>query len=158
MASLRGYYEYAIDEKGRVNVPAPLRKAAAAETDEAYVITLGLDHCIYVYPPVQWTAIEQKLSQLSSDRADERYYTRTITSHARDSQLDAQGRIALPKHLMERLNIGKKVIIIGVQDHIEIWKPETYQEYMENGPGAYEPGTYEKVAEKIFQRRADNGF
>lgn len=148
MASLRGYYEYAIDEKGRINVPAKLRKAAGAESDDSYVITLGLDRCIYVYPLAQWTAIEEKLNQLSSDLADERYYTRTITSHASDSQVDAQGRIALPKTLLDKLDIVKKVVIIGVQDHFEIWKPETYQEYMEK-----EPGAYEKVAEQIFQRR-----
>jgi MraZ protein len=151
--SLRGYYEYAIDDKGRVNVPAKLRKAAGTESDESYIITLGLDRCIYVYPPAQWTAIEGKLDHLSSDLADERYYTRTITSHASDSQVDAQGRITLPRPLLDKLSIEKKVVIIGVQDHFEIWKPETYQKYMEQGPGAFEPGTYEQVAEQIFQRR-----
>jgi len=153
MASLRGYYEYSIDEKGRVNVPAKLRKASGVESDDSYVITLGLDRCIYVYPLAQWTAIEEKLDQLSSDLADERYYTRTILSHASDSQIDTQGRIALPRNLLDKLDIDRKVVIIGVQNHIEIWKPETYQEYMEKGPGAFEPGSYEKVAEQIFQPR-----
>ena len=148
MVSLRGYYEYAIDEKGRVNVPAKLRKAAGADSDEPYVITLGLDRCIYVYPPAQWTAIEEKLSQLSSDLPEERYYIRTITSHATDSKVDAQGRIGLPRMLLDKLGIEKNVVIIGAQDHIEIWKPETYEEYMENGPG-----TYEHVAEQIFRRK-----
>jgi MraZ protein len=148
MVSLRGYYEYTIDEKGRVNVPAKLRKAAGAESDESYVITLGLDQCIYVYPPAQWTAIEDKLDLLSSDLPEERYYIRTITSHASDSKLDAQGRIALPRMLLDKLGIEKNVIIIGAQDHVEIWRPETYREYMENGPG-----TYEQVAEQIFRRK-----
>jgi MraZ protein len=151
MASFYGRYDYTIDEKARVNVPARFRKAAGAASEERYVITLGLDQCIYVYPPEQWIGIEEKLHRLSSDLPEERFYIRTIASHASDSKVDAQGRISLPRNLITKLGIEKNVIIIGAFDHIEIWRPETYDEYIEKGSGSYE-----QVAEQIFREKPDN--
>ena len=151
MVSFYGRYDYTIDEKARVNIPARFRKAAGATSEERYVITLGLDRCIYVYPPEQWIGIEEKLHRLSSDLPEERFYIRTIASHASDSKVDAQGRISLPRNLITKLGIEKNVIIIGTFDHIEIWRPETYDEYTEKGPGSYE-----QVAEQIFREKPDN--
>lgn len=149
MASFYGRYDYVIDEKGRVNVPARFRRAAGAGSEERYVITLGLDQCIYVYPPEQWTTIEQKLRRLSNDLPEERRYIRIVGANASDSKVDAQGRIGLPKYLLDTLDIEKNVVIIGAFDHIEIWRPETYQEFMEKGP------SYEEVAEQIFRSKTD---
>ena len=150
MASFYGRYDYTIDQKGRVNVPARFRKAAGAGADERYVITLGLDQCIYVYPPEQWTEIQEKLRRLSSDLPEERFYIRTISSHASDSRVDAQGRISISRSLLEMLGIEKDVVIVGAHDHIEIWRPETYHRYMKQGPGSYE-----EVAERIFRKKPD---
>jgi MraZ protein len=149
MASYYGRFDYVVDDKGRVNVPARFRRAAGAESDERYVITLGLDRCIYVYPPEQWSLIENKLRQLSSDLPEQRRYIRIVGANASDSKVDAQGRIALPRNLLNTLGVDKNVIIIGAFDHIEIWKPEAYQEFMGKGP------SYEEVAEQIFRPRTD---
>jgi MraZ protein len=149
MASFYGHYDYAIDQKGRVNVPARFRKAAGAGSEERYVITLGLDQCIYVYPPEQWEIIEKKLRGLSNDLPEERRYIRIVGDNASDSKVDSQGRITLPKQLLNRLGIDKKVVIMGAFDHIEIWRPETHAEFMEKGP------SYEEVAEKIFRTRTE---
>ena len=149
MAFFYGRYEYVIDEKWRINVPAKFRKAAGAGSDERYVITLGLDRCIYVYPPEQWSLIEKRLRQLSNDLPEERRYIRIVGANASDSKVDAQGRIALPRNLLNELNIDKNIVIIGAFDHIEVWKPEAYEEFMKKGP------SYEEVAERIFRPRTD---
>jgi MraZ protein len=147
MAFFYGRFDYVIDEKGRVNVPAKFRKAAGTESDERYVITLGLDRCIYVYPPDQWSLIEKKLRQLSNDLPEERRYIRIVGANASDSKVDAQGRIALPRNLLNTLGIEKNVTIIGAFDHIEIWRPQAYEEFDKKGP------SYEEVAEQIFRPR-----
>lgn len=145
MASYYGRYDYSIDEKFRTNVPAKFRRAAGSGLEERYIITLGLDQCIYVYPPEQWNAIEDKLRRLSADLPEERRYIRIVGAYASDSRVDAQGRIALPRNLLDQLGIEKNIVIIGAFDHIEIWKPETYDEFMKRGP------SYEEIAEQIFR-------
>ena len=146
-----GQYYYAVDEKGRVNIPAKFRKAVQAKKEDWFKITLGLDRCIWVMPPEQWRIVQEKLNKLPFELADPRYYHRMIHSYASNSKIDAQGRIVLPRNLLEKLKIEKDVVIVGMHNHIEIWKHETHQEYLNKGPSAYETGPYEEAAEKIYR-------
>lgn len=147
MSAFKGQYKHALDDKSRVNMPAKLRKALSPEADETFVVTRGLEECIFVYPFDEWRKIEEKLKALPVTR-DARYFVRVLISHAHDVQMDDQGRILLPQNLLEFAKIdkeNKEILIIGALERIEIWNPELFQKYLEG----FEE-TYEEIAEKMM--------
>lgn len=144
MSSFKGQFSYTIDLKGRINIPAKFRKAISPEANETFVLTRGLEDCIYAYPLDEWTLIEQKLRTLPATQKENRLFVRMTTSYASEVQFDKQGRIALPQYLIELAKISKDVLIIGTLNKLEIWSPEHYEEYL-NGNDQ----SYEDLAEKI---------
>jgi MraZ protein len=126
--SFTGSYSYTIDAKGRVNIPAKMRKALNPVNDRTFVATRGNDPCVVLYPVEVWRQIEVKLIGLNKRRALHRYYTRNFVRHAEPVQYDQQGRIALPAELITYAGIDKEAEIVGMIDHIEIWEPGKLQE------------------------------
>ena len=145
MSSFKGLYQYSLDSKGRVNIPARFRKVLCPEAQETFVITRGLEGCLFVYPLDEWNRIEKKLKNLSMTQKDNRLFVRLLISHATEVAYDRQGRIAVPAYLAEIARIEKDVLIIGALDRIEIWSPKVYDEYISESPE-----TFESVAEKII--------
>lgn len=117
----------------------------APEAQETFVITRGLEGCLFVYPLDEWNRIEKKLRNLSMTQQSNRFFVRMLTSHAVEVAYDKQGRIPIPSYLAELANIEKDVLIIGALERIEIWSPKVYNEYV-NGNSE----TFESVAEKII--------
>ncbi len=148
MSSFIGQFKYTIDTKGRINIPAKFRKAISPEANETFVITRGMDDCIWAYPLDEWSKFEEKLRQLSTNQKDHRLYIRMATSYASESRLDKQGRIAIPQYLIDLVKIEKEILITGSLDKLEIWNPNTYEEHMKE----YEQ-SYEILAEKIDKNR-----
>lgn len=126
--SFTGSYSYALDAKGRVNIPAKMRKALSPSNDRTFVATRGADRCIVIYPLEIWNAIESKLINLSKGRALHRHFTRNFIRHAEAVRYDSQGRIALPTDLIDYAGIDKNIEIVGMIDRIEIWDPEQLNE------------------------------
>ena len=121
--SFTGEYQYAIDNKGRLNIPAKFRKALHPDNDRTFVITRGFDPCLLVYPIEEWRTVEQQLSLLSSIKNKDRSFVRSVVRYATYSQYDGQGRIQIPDNLVKFGNIKKDVIIIGMIKKIELWNP-----------------------------------
>ncbi len=144
MSSFKGQFRYTIDSKGRINIPAKFRKAISPEANETFVITRGMENCIYVFPLDEWNKTEEKLRRLSTNRKDIRLFIRMTTSYASESQFDKQGRIAIPQYLIDLVKIKKEILIIGTLDKLEIWNPELYEEYLKSSEQSYE-----NLAEKI---------
>ena len=144
MSSFKGQFRYNIDSKGRINIPAKFRKAISPEANETFVITRGMENCIYVFPLDEWNKTEEKLRRLSTNRKDIRLFIRMTTSYASESQFDKQGRIAIPQYLIDLVKIKKEILIIGTLDKLEIWNPEIYEEYLKSSEQSYE-----NLAEKI---------
>ncbi|UCD38114.1 MAG: division/cell wall cluster transcriptional repressor MraZ [Fidelibacterota bacterium] len=126
--SFTGSYSYTLDAKGRINIPAKMRKALNPANDRTFMATRGADPCIVLYPVEVWQQIAAKLLSLNKRRALHRHYTRNIARYAEALQYDHQGRIALPAGLIDYAGIGKNVKIVGMIDHIEIWEPERLEE------------------------------
>jgi len=147
MSSFKGSYEYSVDAKGRVNIPAKLRKYVSPEANETFVITRGYERCLYLYPLDEWGTLEQSIRQLSSSNAQHRLFTRTLLQYATECQLDAQSRISVPKELLQFAGLEDQVLILGVLEHIEIWNPKTHEEYLSS-----QTESYESIAQKVFQR------
>ena len=122
MVSFKGEYEHSLDNKGRVALPAKLRKALE-DSVPRFVLTYGLDKCLYLYPHEHWVAFEERLSKLNSFRGNDRAAIRYFLRNAEDIELDGQNRISLPAKHQGFANVSDKVTFIGSGSHIEIWSP-----------------------------------
>src|SRR5512142_1522226 len=147
MSSFKGSYSYSVDDKGRVNLPAKLRKYVSPEVNDTFVITRGFERGLFVYPIDEWNKLEQNLRNLSSYNQDHRRFVRALLELASESQLDAQGRLSIPQELREYANIRSEVRVIGTLDKIELWDPAVYEEYKEA-----QPDSYETIATRILGR------
>ena len=119
--SFTGEYNYNIDQKGRLNIPAKFWKALDPKNDNTFVITRGFDPSLIVYPLVEWKKVEQQLLLLSSIKNKDRNFVRSIVRYATISKYDSQGRIQIPDMLLEYGQIQKEVSIIGMINKIELW-------------------------------------
>ncbi|NLW24322.1 MAG: division/cell wall cluster transcriptional repressor MraZ [Clostridia bacterium] len=135
-----GEYQHTIDDKGRLIMPAKFRE----ELGIKFVITKGLDGCLFVYPIDEWRRLENKLRNLPFTKADARAFARFFFSGATECELDKQGRILLPANLREHAKLVKDVFIIGVASRIEIWSKEVWEEY-----SSKTESSYEELAEKL---------
>ena len=145
MVNFLGSYTYTVDHKGRVNVPVKFRKHIRTDEDDTLIITRGLDGCLFVYPIDEWEQIDTRLRELPVTRQNTRIFIRMLSSEAVAVSMDKQGRIALPRQLIERAGIETEVLIIGTLDHFELWSPGEYKKVM-NESGH----TYEEIAESLF--------
>lgn len=138
MSSFKGSYTYSVDDKGRVSLPAKLRKYVSPEANDTFVVTRGFEKCLFVYPIDEWNKLEAHLRNLSSYDPQHRRFIRAILELAQESQLDSQARISIPPELREYASIQNEARIIGTLDKIELWNPKIYEEYKSNQPESYE--------------------
>ena len=120
-----GEYQYSLDSKGRVNIPAKFRQALSKKNQNTFVATRGQDPCVWIYPLTEWKKIEDELRNLSSVSGIHRTFIRQIARSATPSTCDKQGRISLSPSLISFSRIDKNALIIGMINKIEIWDPET---------------------------------
>jgi len=123
---LMGEYHHNIDEKGRMIIPSKFRD----ELGTSFILTRGLDGCLFVYPKKEWDMIVTKLKELPFTKKDARSFARFFLAGATECEFDKQGRINIPMPLLESANIEKECIIIGVNDRIEIWAKHRFETYM----------------------------
>jgi MraZ protein len=149
MSSFKGRYSYSVDNKGRIALPAKLRKSVSQNANDMFIITRGFEQCLFLYPQDEWNRLEDSIRNLSPSNPQHRFFVRTLLQWSSDCQLDSQARISIPQELQKFAGIENEVLIIGVLERIEIWNPRTYEEYMNN-----QPATYETVAESVLKRNA----
>lgn len=123
---LIGEYHHSIDEKGRLIIPSKFRE----EIGSSFIVTRGLDGCLFVYSLVEWERIVAKLKKLPFTKKDARTFTRFFLSSATVCQFDKQGRINLVNSLIEYANLKKECAIIGVNDRLEIWSLDKFNNLM----------------------------
>ena len=114
----RGQFEHAIDEKGRLSIPAKFREALRKE--KTLVLTSS-DSYLTGYPLKEWRAIEDRLRANPKFKREQRDFLRFVYSSAEDVAMDSQGRILVPQGLRSRAGITREMVIIGMLDTIEIW-------------------------------------
>ena len=119
-----GEYNHTVDPKGRLIVPAKFREQLGDE----FVVTKGLDGCLFVYTKEEWHNIEEKFRGISMTSKDARKFSRFFFAGAAALELDKQGRILLPANLREYAGIDKEVVSVGVFSRVEIWSKERYLE------------------------------
>jgi len=127
MASFRGRYDYQLDAKGRVNIPAKFRKALSPEAEETFIIVRAPGGCLRAYPKDVWEQNEAKLAALPPTAESDRL-KREIFGSLIDSTLDVQGRVSLSAGLMAKAGIKKEVTLVGTLSYIELWDSARYEE------------------------------
>lgn len=120
-----GEYQASIDDKGRIAVPAKFRSQLKSKV----VVTRGLDNSLFLYNLDEWKKLAFKLASLPISTANTRAFSRLMLAGAMDCDIDKQGRIVLPAYLKEFAKIGKKVVVAGLYNRIEIWSEELWSAY-----------------------------
>ena len=134
-----GEYQHALDSKNRMIVPSKLRE----ELGNKFVITKGLDGCLYAYPQDEWKNLEEKMKNLPLTNRDARSFVRFFFAGACEIEMDKQGRGLIPQNLKEYAGIEKEIVSIGVLTRVEIWSKEKWQEYNDSNVD------FESIAEKM---------
>ena len=144
-----GEFSYTVDAKGRVNIPSKFRKVLSVDNEDTFVITRGMDPCVWVYPIVVWQNIENELKNLSSLSAINRTFVRNTVRYATSLTYDGQGRIQLTTNLINYAGLDKKTLIIGMVNKIEIWNPDRLKE-IDKKNMKIDSTAYDDLAEKII--------
>ena len=141
LSMLMGEYHHNIDEKSRLIIPAKFR----SELGERFVITKGLDKCLFVYSETEWNKLMQKVSSLQFTKKNVRAFERSFIGGASLIEFDKQGRINITSPLVHYANIKKECVIIGVSERLEIWSKEEFESYMNDNED-----NLEHITENIF--------
>ncbi len=125
---LIGEYEHSLDTKGRLIMPAKLRETIG----EKFIVTKGLDGCLFAFSLVEWANFEQKLRTLPISNKDARAFSRFFFAGAIECEIDKQGRFLISSNLREFANLDKDIIIVGMDSRIEIWSKDKWQQCDDN--------------------------
>jgi MraZ protein len=145
---LIGEYIHTIDEKNRISLPAKFRK----EMGKKVIITPGLDQCLFIFTTSEWEKVSKRLSDTENDlsflSADKRSFNRNMFGQASDAEVDNIGRILIPDFLKDRIKLGSKAALVGVQDRVEVWNDKVWSQYKKRAEGEAE-----KLAEKLAAKK-----
>lgn len=135
-----GQHEHSVDDKGRLFLPAKFRERLGSP----FVVTKGLDGCLFIYPLREWEVISQRLQEMTTSRSDARAFTRLFFSGAAELDFDKQGRINIPEPLRQHAMLAKDAVVIGAGRRVEVWSAASWQDYSSNALK-----NYEQVAEEL---------
>jgi len=122
-----GEYHHNIDEKGRLIIPAKFRD----ELGTKFIVTRGLEKCLYVYSETEWNNIVAKIKTLPFTKKDVRTFVRSFFSGATECEFDRQGRINITSPLVSYADITKECVVIGANDRLEIWSENGWNNFFE---------------------------
>lgn len=123
---MKGEYQHTLDAKGRLFIPAKLRE----QLGDSFIVTKGLDDCLFVYPQEAWEELEQKIRQLPMSKS--RSLQRFFLSSAADVTVDRQGRIVIPPVLRNYAKLERDVVVIGVGERAELWDARRWNAYTDD--------------------------
>ena len=136
-----GEFHHNIDEKGRLIIPSKFRN----ELGSKFIVTRGIEECLFVYSLDEWNKMVEELKTLPFTRKDARTFTRMFLSGATECELDNNGRINIPSPLTNYASLEKECVVIGVNERLEIWSNEKYEEFFNNNIGRFD-----EIAENLF--------
>ena len=138
---LMGEYHHTIDDKGRIIIPSKFREELGSE----FIVTRGLEECLFVYPKDKWNLIMQHLNKIPFTKKDARSFMRFFLSGATAMEFDKQGRINITSPLISYANLEKDCVIVGVGDRLEIWSEEKWNNFYEGNKDEFSD-----IAENLF--------
>ena len=129
--ALTGTYSRNVDDKGRIAIPKQLREEFGEDTVTCLYIAPGTDRSLAIYAPNAFERLARRLAKKSSGEANVRNYLRLFYARAQKVEIDNQGRIRIPERLAELAELCRDAVLIGVQDHVEIWSRPTWDAFLE---------------------------
>ena len=141
-----GEYHHTIDEKGRIIIPAKFRETLG----KSFIVTRGLENCLFVYPTDNWNKICDKLNSLPFTKKDARIFNRFFMSGATDVELDKQGRVNLTSPLISYAKLQKECVVIGTGDRLEIWSQESWDVFFNSTKDSMSD-----IADNLFNESVD---
>ncbi|MCK4395865.1 division/cell wall cluster transcriptional repressor MraZ [candidate division WOR-3 bacterium] len=129
--SLSGCHSHSVDHKGRIFIPSKLRKKVINKNKRIVAVTRGFDKCLSIYSLTVWKGFESRLLALPQSKRKNRFIVRYFLENKEEVEVDSQGRIKIPQHLLDYAVIEKEVIIAGVLNRIEVWNPEIHKKEIE---------------------------
>ncbi len=141
-----GEYHHSIDDKGRLIIPAKFR----SELGDKFIITRGIENCLFAYPEKRWEEIVHKLESLPFTKKDARNFTRFFLSGATVAEFDKQGRVNITSPLINYAGIEKECIIIGTGDRLEIWSEDAWNSFFNSASI-----NMSDIAENLFNESVD---
>ncbi len=138
---MMGEYHHNIDEKGRLIIPSKFR----FELGEKFIITRGIEECLFVYSMDEWNKIVDKLKELPFTSKDARTFMRMFFSGAAECELDKNGRVNIASPLMNYAHLEKECVIVGVNDRLEIWSESKFDDFFNNNIE-----NFSDIAENLF--------
>ncbi len=136
-----GEYHHSIDDKGRLIIPSKFRE----ELGEKFIITRGIENCLFAYSEESWNKIVNKLETLPFTKKDARQFVRFFLSGASEAEFDKQGRINVTSPLVTYANIKKECVVIGAGERIEIWSKESWDDFFTSAKDSMSD-----IAENLF--------
>ncbi len=143
MSTFLGSYTYALDEKGRVSLPAPFRREAE---DQHFVLLQVYRPSLALYPETAWRGVEERLRGLLRNDPDARMWVLRMMSNAVPVSPDTQGRILIPAKLQEAANLSGQVLMVGAIDKVELWNPPDFEVAVQS-----KEEKFERYAPQIFR-------
>ena len=137
-----GEYHHSIDDKGRLIIPSKFRE----ELGNNFIITRGIENCLFVYSMESWEKIVNKLETLPFTKKDARAFIRFFLSGASEAEFDKQGRINITSPLISYANITKECVVIGTGDRLEIWSEESWNDFFTSAKDSMSD-----IAENLFE-------
>ena len=141
-----GEFHHNIDEKGRLVIPTKYRE----ELGSTFIITRGIEKCLYVYSNSEWEKLVAKLNTLPFTKKNARTFLRSFFSGATVCEFDKTGRINITSPLVSYADLTKECVIIGVNDRLEIWNQENFQKFLDDNSEELE-----SIAENLFEVNHD---
>ena len=138
-----GYYEHVLDDKGRLVLPPKLRQGLS-EGSLLYILK-GFDGCLSVYNESDFKALCEEVNKIDFNKKNSRSYVRTILGSVVELSLDKVNRVQLPISVLNKYQISKNVVLLGVGDHFEIWSLDAYKTYEKENSSKFE-----SVAENLL--------
>ncbi len=120
-----GEYHYSIDDKNRLGIPVKFR----SELLKGAVVTRGIDTCLFLFSQKEWEKLAAKLAEMPISQSKPRAFARLMLAGAMDVAPDKQGRINLPDYLRQYAGVGKKVVVAGLYNRLEIWDENKWEQY-----------------------------
>lgn len=154
MVNLIGSYECKVDTKGRLMVPAPLKKQLVPILQEGFVLKRSVfNHCLELYPMKSWNSAMADVNTLNRFVKKNVDFIRVFTAGVKVVEVDANGRLLIPRDLMVHADIDKDIVLSGAIDKIEIWDKEKYENSI-----AIDPADFAALAEDVMGNNGTNGI
>jgi MraZ protein len=148
MAQLHGEYECKLDAKGRLIIPAALKKQLPKAAKDTFFINRGFEKCCVLYPANEWELIAEEINKLSDYIAKERQFKRYFLRGASKLEMDTASRVLIPKQLQEYASAKTEIVLLAYGNKIELWSKEGYDKMLSE-----EPSDFSALAEEVMSKK-----